>query len=42
MPRGQVLCSFIEGDEEGEAVILVDDHELGVAEFGGLLKVYAG
>ena len=42
VPRGQVLCSFIEGDEEGEAVILVDDHELGVAEFGGLLKVYAG
>ena len=42
VPRGQVLCSFIEGDEEGEAVILVDDHELGMAGFGGLLKVYAG
>ena len=42
VPRGQVLRCHIEDNEQGEAVILVDDHELGMAEFGGLLKVYAG
>ena len=42
VPRGQVLRCRIEDDEEGEAVILVDDQELRMAELGGLLKVYAG
>lgn len=42
VPRGQVLRCLIEDDKEGEAVILVDDHELGMAELGGLLEAYAG
>ncbi len=42
MPRGDVLRCIIEDNAEGEAVIVIDDKELSMHEFGRLLKVHAG
>lgn len=42
VPRGQVLRCFIEDDENGELIVCVDEQELRLAEFGKLLKTYAG
>lgn len=41
-PRGGVLRCTINNDEEGMAVIEIDDHELTIGEFGRLLGTYAG
>ena len=42
VPRGDVLRCIIEDDENGEAVIHIDDKELTLREFGRLLTVHAG
>ena len=42
VPRGSVLRCYIEDNEDGEAVIHIDGHELSLREFGRLLTVYAG
>ena len=42
VPRGRVLRCHIEDNEDGEAVILVDDREFDMAAFGDLLKYFAG
>jgi hypothetical protein len=42
VPRGDVLRCHIEDDEAGEVVVYVDDQELGLHEFGKLLRTYAG
>ena len=42
VPRGDVLRCIIEDNAEGEAVIVIDDKELSLHEFGRLLKVHAG
>lgn len=42
MPRSQVLRCQITDDEHGELVVHVDDRELALAEFGRLLRTYAG
>jgi hypothetical protein len=41
-PRGGVVRCFVDSDEEGQAIIHVDDQELSLAEFGRLLATYAG
>ena len=41
-PRGDVLRCIIEDNAEGEAVIVIDDKELSLHEFGCLLRVHAG
>ena len=42
-PRGGVLrCLIEDGGPDGEATIEIDDHELSMAEFGRMLKTYAG
>ena len=42
VPRGGVVRCVVEDDEEGQAIIRVDDRELSLAEFGRLLVTYAG
>lgn len=42
IPRGQVLRCQITDDEHGELVVHIDDQELALAEFGRLLRTYAG
>ena len=42
VPQGDVLRCIIEDNERGEAVIVIDDKELSLAEFGRLLTVHAG
>ena len=42
VPRGAVLRCLIDDSAEGEPVIHIDDHELSLREFGGLLRTYAG
>ena len=42
VPRGEVLRCIIEDNSEGEAVIVIDDKELSLRDFGRLLTVYAG
>jgi len=42
LPQGEVLRCIIEDNEHGEAVIVIDDKQLSLAEFGRLLTVYAG
>ena len=42
VPEGDVLCCIIEDNERGEAVIIIDDKELSLAEFGRMLTVHAG
>jgi len=42
MPRGDVLRCYIEDNEDGEAVIHIDDHELSLRDFGRLLTTHAG
>ncbi len=41
-PRGDVLRCEISDNEEGEAVIYIDDKELSLKEFGKALTVFAG
>jgi len=41
-PRGGVLRCLISDDEQGNAVIEIDDRELSVREFSRLLTTYAG
>jgi hypothetical protein len=42
-PRGHVLrCVIDDGGPDGEAVVLIDDREFSLAEFGKLLCTYAG
>ena len=41
-PRGEVLRCHIADDEEGKAVVHIDDEELDMAEFGRLLTTFAG
>jgi hypothetical protein len=43
VPRGDVLkCVISDGGPDGEATVFVDDRELSLAEFGGLLGTFAG
>lgn len=42
VPKGAVLRCLIHDNEEGRAVIEIDDRELTLEEFGALLAVYAG
>ena len=42
VPRGLVLRCHIEDDENGEAVIYIDDRAFDPAEFGALLRYFAG
>ena len=42
VPRGHVLRCHIEDDEEGKAVILVDDVELDLEAFGRMLLTFCG
>ena len=41
VPRGTVLRCLID-DEDGEAVITIDDQELSMRQFGRLLTTYSG
>ena len=41
-PRGDVLRCEVSDNEEGEAVIYIDDEELSLEEFGKALTVFAG
>jgi len=41
-PRGDVLRCEVSDNEEGEAVIYIDDKELSLGEFGEALTVFAG
>jgi hypothetical protein len=42
VPRGGVLRCLIEDDAERQLVVVIDDHELSLEEFGRLLTTYAG
>ena len=42
VPRGDVLRCYVEDNEDGEAVIHIDDHELSLRDFGRLLTTHAG
>jgi len=41
-PRGHVLRCLVEDDENGEAIIHIDDRELSLEQFGRLLTTYSG
>lgn len=41
VPRGDVLRCLI-GDEDGQAVVVIDDQELSLEQFGRLLVTHAG
>lgn len=41
-PRGTVLRCLINDDEDGHAVVEIDNQELGMEEFSRLLRTYAG
>lgn len=42
VPRGDVLRCVVESDEQGEAIVHVDEQELSLREFGRLLTTYGG
>ena len=42
VPRGRLLRCHIEDDENGSTVIYIDDREFDLAEFGALLRCFAG
>lgn len=42
VPRGSVVRCLVESDEEGQAIIHIDDRQLSLVEFGRLLATYAG
>jgi hypothetical protein len=42
VPRGGVVRCLVDSDDDGHAVISVDDRELTLSEFGRLLATYAG
>jgi len=42
VPEGDVLRCYIEDNEQGEAVIWIDDQELSLRDFGRMLTVHAG
>ena len=42
VPRGDVLRCVISDDEDGQARIHIDEHELDIEEFGRLLTTHAG
>ena len=42
VPRGRVLRCHIEDDKDGETVIYIDDRRYDLAEFGALLRHFAG
>lgn len=42
VPRGSVLRCLVGDDEEGRLVVGIDEHELGLGEFGRMLTTYAG
>ena len=42
VPRGRVLRCHIEDDEKGTPVIYIDDRKFDLAEFGALLRYFAG
>ena len=42
VPRAGVLRCHVGSDEDGQAVIYVDDQELSLEEFGRMLTTYAG
>lgn len=41
-PRGSALRCEVMDDEDGRLVVGIDDHELGLEEFGRMLTTYAG
>ncbi len=41
-PRGGVLRCLIEDSDEGRLVVVIDDRELSLEEFGRMLTTYAG
>ncbi len=41
-PKGGVLRCLIDSDEDGVAVVQIDDQELSIEEFGRMLASYAG
>jgi len=42
VPRGKVLRCEIHDSDDGQLVVVIDDHELSLAEFGRMLVTYAG
>jgi hypothetical protein len=42
VPRGDVLRCLIEDDENGQLVVVIDDQELSLAQFGRMLVTHAG
>ena len=42
VPRGAVLRCVVEDDEQGEAIVHIDEHELSLREFGRMLTTYGG
>lgn len=41
-PRGGVLRCLLDSDEDGVAVVQIDDQELSMEEFGRMIATYAG
>ena len=42
VPRGEVIRCVIDGGEDDDFTIFIDDHELNLREFAGMLNTYAG